>query len=264
MVKFERFNKKTDIFLGVFLGIIVIITFLCALHPDFGEFFSIENFFKTAALDKVPIWVAMGFTALVCFIGALVPFPIPYAIPITLFAAVWINEYGILAWGLILMLVLIATLANTLGDLVDYLIGDGAQHIISKDNPEAQNRWSKIILSNPRAIPGLILLFGLTPLPDSLLMVPLGMAKYDLKKTMLYMIIGRFFMMLIFALAGVLAFDLMYLEGSSEEGTGWILGIVLLYLLWVIIVLMVKIVPEESENSEPKEKVENEVSLEEN
>ena len=95
-------------------------------------------------------------------------------------------------------------------------------------------------------------------------MVPLGMVKYDLKKTMLYMIIGRFFMMLIFALAGVLALDLMYLEGSSEEGTGWILGIILLYLLWVIIVLMVKIVPEESENSEPIEKVGNEVGLEDN
>ena len=253
MVKFEGYNKKTDIFLGIFLGIIVVITILAALNPAFGQFFTIENFFESAALDDVPIWVAMGFTMLVCFLGALIPFPIPYAIPISLFAVVWLNKYDVFtAWFLILILVLLATIANTVGDLIDYLIGEGAEKYLSSEDNDLQGRWSEIILKKPKAIPYIILLFGLTPLPDSLLMVPLGIVKYDLKKTMMWMFIGRFFMMLLFALAGILALDALLVEGSSDDGTGWILGVVLLYLLWVMIVLMVKIKPEGTENSNTK------------
>ena len=249
MVKFEGFNKKTDIFLGVLLFLIIIITILAALNPNFGAYFSIENFFETAALDKVPIWIAMLFTMLVCFLGALVPFPIPYAIPVSLFSAVWIKQYGPAAWGLILLLVLLATIANTVGDLIDYLIGEGAQHIATKDNPEAETRWSQIILRKPKAIPWVIVLFGLTPLPDSLLMVPLGMVKYDVKKTMLWMFVSRFIMMFIFALAGVLALDFLLLEGGGESEYGWIVGVVLLYLIWALIFVMVKIKPEIKETS---------------
>ena len=249
MVKFEGFNKKTDIFLGALLGVIIIITILAALNPNFGAYFSIENFFETAALDKVPIWIAMLFTMLVCFLGALVPFPIPYAIPVSLFSAVWIKQYGPAAWGLILLLVLLATIANTVGDLIDYLIGEGAQHIASKENPEAETRWSQIILRKPKAIPWVIVLFGLTPLPDSLLMVPLGMVKYDVKKTMLWMFVSRFIMMFIFALAGVLALDFLLLEGGGESEYGWIVGVVLLYLIWALIFVMVKIKPEIKETS---------------
>lgn len=250
-LKFEKLNKKTDIFLGIFLGIIVIIAIFAALNPAFGQFFTIENFFKQAAIEDVPIWVAMGFTMLVCFLGALIPFPVPYAIPISIFAAVWLETYdAFTAWSLILILVLLATIANTVGDLIDYLIGEGAQKYLSDEEHDLQNNiYSKIILSKPKAIPYVILLFGLTPLPDSLLMVPLGIVKYDLKKTMLYMFIGRFFMMLAFAFAGILAIDALLVEGSSDDGTGWILGVVLLFLLWVMIVLMVKVKPEEENNS---------------
>lgn len=253
MVKFEGFNKKTDIFLGVLLFLIIIITILAALNPNFGAYFSIENFFETAALDKVPIWIAMLFTMLVCFLGALVPFPIPYAIPVSLFSAVWMKQYGMAAWGLILLLVLLATIANTVGDLIDYLIGEGAQHIATKDNPEAETRWSQIILKKPKAIPWVIVLFGLTPLPDSLLMVPLGMVKYDVKKTMLWMFVSRFIMMFLFALAGVLALDFLLLEGSGDSEYGWIVGVVLLYLIWALIFVMVKIKPEVKETSNHEE-----------
>ena len=250
MVKFEGFNKKTDIFLGALLGIIVIITILAALNPNFGAYFSIDNFFETTALDKVPIWIAMLFTMLVCFLGALVPFPIPYAIPVSLFSAIWLKQYGMAAWGLILLLVLLATIANTIGDLIDYWIGEGAQHIATKDNPEAETRWSQIILKKPKAIPWVIVLFGLTPLPDSLLMVPLGMVKYNVKKTMLWMFCSRFIMMFIFALAGIFALDFLLVEGGADSEYGWIVGVVLLYLIWALIFTMVKIKPEEQETSE--------------
>ena len=251
--------KKIDVFLIALFVVITIIAILAALNPNFGEYFSVKNFFESSELEKVPIWVAMGFTMLVCFLGALVPFPIPYALPISLFSAVWIKAYGLPAWGLILLLVFLATIANTVGDLVDYFIGEGAQYVMSKDDPEVQNRWAQIILSRPKAIPGVIMVFALTPLPDVLLMVPLGMVKYDIKKMVFYMFIGRFIMLFIFALAGVFAIELAYAEGSGEGGTEWILGIVLLYLMWLLIAGMVKIVPKVEKPAEQKAEAEAEL-----
>lgn len=242
--------KKIDVFLIVLFAIITIIAILAALNPNFGESFSLKNFFEASELDKVPLWVAIGFTALVCFLGALVPFPIPYALPISLFSAVWIKAYGFPAWGLILLLVFLATIANTIGDLVDYFIGEGANYVMSKDDPEVQNKWAQIILSRPKAIPGVIMVFALTPLPDVLLMVPLGMVKYDIKKTVFYMFIGRFIMLFIFALAGVFTIELVYAEGSGESGTEWILGVILLYLMWVLIAAMAKFAPKLEKSDE--------------
>jgi membrane protein YqaA with SNARE-associated domain len=244
--------KKIDVFLIILFVVITFIAILSAFNPNFGNYFSLKNFFETSELDKVPLWVAIGFTALVCFLGALIPFPIPYALPISLFSAVWIKAYGMPAWGLILLLVFIATIANTIGDLVDYFIGEGANYVMSKDDPEVQNKWARIILSRPKAIPGVIMVFALTPLPDVLLMVPLGMVKYDIKKTVFYMFIGRFIMLLIFALAGVFTIELVYAEGSGESGTEWILGVVLLYLMWLLIAVMAKLAPKAEKPAKQK------------
>ncbi|TFG30597.1 MAG: hypothetical protein EU532_00480 [Promethearchaeota archaeon] len=242
--------KKIDIFLIVLLVIITILAILAALNPDFGQTLSVKNFFETSELDKVPFWIAVGFSMLVCFLGALVPFPIPYSLPISLFSAVWIKTYGLSAWGYILLLVLFATIAVTVGDFIDYLIGRGANYVLSKEDPEIQNRWSQIILSRPKAIPAVIVVFGITPLPDALLMVPLGMVEYDIKKTVFYMFIGRFIMMMIFALAGIFTIELVYAEGGGQGNYEWVLGILLLYLMWVLIAVMAKIMPKKFEPNE--------------
>ena len=215
MRDFKYSVKKIDIFLIGFLIVIVMVTILCVLYPTFGEYFSIANWFGSEALGKVPIWIALLFVMLVCFLGALIPIPIPYALPITLFAAVWF-KLGLTAIPLIIVLVFLATIANTIGDLVDYLVGKEAQHLLSKEDPEVQNRWSQLILRKPKAIPAVIVLFGLTPLPDSLLMVPLGMVRYDIKKTTLWMFLSRIVMMSFFALGGILAIEWFFTEGGDN------------------------------------------------
>lgn len=257
--------KKIDIFLIILLIIITILAILAALNPDFGQTLSVKNFFETSELEKVPFWVAVGFTMLVCFLGALVPFPIPYSLPISLFSAVWIKTYGLPGWGYIFVLIIFGTIAVTVGDLIDYFIGKGAKIVLSKDDPELQTRWSQVILSRPKAIPAVIVVFGITPLPDVLLMVPLGMAEYDIKKTILWMFVGRFIMLLIFALAGVFTIELAYAEGGGQGNYEWVLGIVLLYLMWVLIAVMAKFMPKKAEPNkksvepEVKPKIESEI-----
>ena len=100
--------KKIDIFLLVFLAIIIAITILCIINPTFGEYFSVANWFGNKTLSKINVWVAIGFTMLVCFLGALIPIPVPYTIPVTLFAAAWYRDLGITAIGLIIWLILLS------------------------------------------------------------------------------------------------------------------------------------------------------------
>lgn len=237
----EKSSFKTNLFLLIFLAIIIVVTILCALFPNVGDLFQIGNWFDKDALGQVNFWIAVGFTMLLCFLGALIPIPIPYPLPITLFASAWMAVIGLPAWGFILLLVAFGAFANSMGDLIDYLIGMGAESVLSQDNPDLQDRWSKIILSRPKAIPGVILIFGLSPLPDSLLMVPLGIVEYDMKKTIFWMYVGRYCMMFIYALAGVFAIDWL-LELTAGEG-GWVFGVLVLYLIWGMIVFMVKYKP---------------------
>jgi membrane protein YqaA with SNARE-associated domain len=239
MSQSKNSELKINLFLLIFLLIVIIIAVLCILYPDFGEVFNIGNWFDADALGNVNYLLAFGFTMLVCFLGALVPVPIPYPLPITLFSSAWISLLGFSAWGLIILLVAFGTLANTMGDMVDYTIGRGAETVMKEDKEE--NRWHKLILNYDRAIPGIIVLFGLTPLPDSTLMVPLGVANYDMKKTLLWMYVGRFFMMFIYALGGVFALDWL-IELTSSEG-GWVFGVVTLFLMWGIIFFMLKFKP---------------------
>ena len=233
--------KKMDIFLLIFLAIIIAATILCIINPTFGEYFSVANWFGSETLSKINVWTAIGFTMLVCFLGALIPIPVPYTIPVTLFAGAWYRDMGISAFGLIILLVVAAAIANTIGDMVDYMVGKGAKHLMDKDDPEIQDRWSQIILSKPKAIPYIIVIFGLTPLPDSLLMVPLGIAEYNIKKTFLWMLFSRILMMSFYAIIGIFAIE--WLTGMGDDPFGWILGIIFLYILWLIIAIMVKYKP---------------------
>jgi membrane protein YqaA with SNARE-associated domain len=252
MTNNEKDNSKTNIFLIVFLAIVIILTILCVIFPTFGEYFDLGRFFELDALGSVNYWMAIGFVMLLCFIGALIPIPIPYMLPVALFTVAWIEAYNY-AWILIIGLVFFSALSNTIGDMIDYYIGRGTERVLSKDDPELQNRWSQTILKKPRIIPFIILIFGISPLPESLLMLPLGMVKYDVKKTVCWMFLGKIIMMLIMVLLGlgfstipILAVVLDFLtEGGS---TGWITGIVTLYLMWIMILVMVKYKPKTSSN----------------
>ncbi len=130
MVQFKETSKKTNIFLIIFLIIIVIVTILCALNPTFGELLAIGNWFDVDGLAAVPFWTVVGFICIVCFLGALIPIPIPYALPITLFSAVWITTFSY-AWGLIMIVVFLSAVANSIGDMLDYAVGRGAEYFLS-------------------------------------------------------------------------------------------------------------------------------------
>ncbi len=248
--KVKKSQKKINIILILFLGVIIVVTILSALYQNVGNVFDMSNWFGSEALDAIPVYIAIGFTILVCFIGAIIPIPVPYAIPITAFTATWLLSKED-AWILIILLVLSAAISNTLGDMLDWVIGRGTQSLISRESHELQNPWSQLILKKPKLIPFIILLFGATPLPESILLTTLGFLKYDKKKTLIYCFLGKVIMMVFFALLGVISLGFLSIFTMEEGGeNGWISGVVMLYILWVIIVIMVKYKPKIKEEKE--------------
>ena len=88
------------------------------------------------------------------------------------------------------------------------------------------------------------MIFGVSPLPESLLMVPLGMVKYDVKKTFIWMFIGKILMMLLMVFLGLFLQD--YLQYFSGEGpVGLIIGIASLYIMWFMVLIFTKYKPKE-------------------
>ena len=137
------------------------------MNPEFANIFLLEE----SSYISMNYWLAIGILMIVSVLGALVPIPIPYILPAAFFAEAWYFsnnvEYPLIS---IIVMILFAALGNALGDFLDYLIGDGAGHVMSKDDPEITDKWSQRILKKPKAIPWIIACFGMTPLPDSLLL----------------------------------------------------------------------------------------------
>ena len=128
----------------ILLIVLIILTLIAAKNPDFGNKFCISNWFSGENYESVSIPAALWFTFIACFVGALIPFPVPYAIPITIFSKIWYdNEPN--PWGLIIVIIIIGTIANTIGDFIDCIIPSGAEKVVSEDDPELSNRWAQKI-----------------------------------------------------------------------------------------------------------------------
>ncbi len=230
-----------NIFLFIFFILITIVAILAWQNPKAGGDL-IEDLFTA---DEFSIWAAISLTMLACFLGALIPVPIPYMIPVFTFSMTWFQDGIQNAWLYILIIVLAAAISNTIGDMLDYVIGLGSEKVLERDDPELQNRWAKLILKKPKVIPWVITLFAVTPLPDSLLLVPLGFIKYPAKKTIFAMFIGKIVMMGVTALAGLITVD-WFTNLVLSEGS-WVWGVIFLYIMWLMIFIMVKINPEKEE-----------------
>lgn len=213
-------------------------TILAIYNPNIGTAIDPNNWFHVEGYSLDNYWQVILIMVIVCFLGALVPFPIPYVLPVSVYG-LYIFTNAANPWPMIVGLIFISALGNTIGDSIDYLIGNGAQHLMKNEDPGQLDRWGKLILQKPKYIPTVIFLFGLTPLPDSLLLVPLGMVKYSFKKAVVFMYLGKVGLLTI-AVFGWIGGNI-WLIGLIGGESGWVSGMVLLYGVWLIMTIMLKV-----------------------
>jgi membrane protein YqaA with SNARE-associated domain len=163
---------------------------------------------------------------IISFIGSVsVVFPIPYTIVIYLLGAV-LNPFFVAVSG---------GLGSALGEFSGYALGYYGRTVVSEERRKKMDYMVKLF---DRYGPAAIFLFALTPLPDDLLFIPLGVMRYPFWKAFIPALFGKVLMTFILAYSGQQSIGLIE---SLFAGSGELVTVVTLVLLIVIIVAMIKI-----------------------
>jgi membrane protein YqaA with SNARE-associated domain len=164
---------------------------------------------------------------LLSLIGALsIFFPIPYTVVIfTLgqrFEPLWIA--------------IAAGLGSAIGEFSGYLLGFGGRKAISGRYKKKMGVLARVF---NRFGPAVIFIFALTPLPDDLLFIPLGVMRYSIIRAFIPTVIGKFCMNLIVAYSG--RFSIQIIRDVFGVESDWITALIgmVLAVVFLIIVLIV-------------------------
>jgi membrane protein YqaA with SNARE-associated domain len=164
---------------------------------------------------------------LLSFIGAIsIVFPIPYTIVIYLLGS-FLDPFLIAFSG---------GLGSAIGEFAGYLLGYYGRMVISEERKRKMDYMLKIF---DRYGAVAIFLFALTPLPDDLLIIPLGIMHYNPVKFLIPCILGKFSMCLILALGG--RFSISIIRGLLAGEGGWVTTVITFLLLIGIIIIMLKL-----------------------
>jgi len=171
---------------------------------------------------------------LISLIGALaIIFPIPYTVIIFTLGGLKIGE----AWVFEPLLIAVAAgIGSAIGEFSGYLLGVGGRKVIS-DKYKKKMDFLVRVFNKYGTIT--IFLFALTPLPDDLLFIPMGVMRYSIIKAFIPALLGKFFMNLIVAYSGRFSIgiirDIFGVESDWASALiGFILAIVLLITVFVI------------------------------
>ncbi len=218
--------KKIDF---VFFNLIIIISILSLdllLNESHRE--AIENISNYAPFQDLGTGLLITFW--VCVIGNLLSVPTPYIF------VVCFSSQPFLQMNIFIPLLIgfIAALGCLVGEMGGYVVGRGASEIISETRIENLKGYQQILVDHPKLAPFLIFLFGLTPLNDDMITIPLGLIRYSVKKTIFWVWLGKLGLMLIFA------YNLVNLC-SFLGGENWIFSIITLYFTVITVYLMLRI-----------------------
>jgi len=159
------------------------------------------------------------------FLGALsIIVPIPYT--------VIIFTLGMKGWNPLLLAVS-GGLGSALGELSGYALGYYGGKIISEERRRKMEFFVKMF---GRYGPVLVFIFALTPLPDDLLFIPLGLLRYKLLNMFIPCLLGKALMCYILAAFGNIAKDfLLPLIGEENMMTTTVITAILLTIIFVIL-----------------------------
>ena len=133
-----------------------------------------------------------------------------------------------------------AGLGSAVGEFSGYLIGIGGRKAISQKYRKKMDFLMKLF---KKFGPVAIFLFALTPLPDDLLFIPLGVMRYSLLRAFIPALIGKFFSNLIIAYSGRWSLEIIStLFGLEGEGSSFLIGTVIgIILMIIVIIIMFKV-----------------------
>lgn len=170
---------------------------------------------------------------LISLIGAMsIFFPIPYTVVIFTLGGISSLDPILIA--------LSAGLGSAVGEFSGYLLGVGGRKAIGE---RYKRKMDVLALLFKRYGSIVIFVFALTPLPDDLLFIPLGVMRYSIIKAFIPALIGKICMNLIVVYSGRLSIGFIRsIFGVEGDWVSAIIGMVLALVLFVVVfVVMFKV-----------------------
>lgn len=175
---------------------------------------------------------------LISLIGALsIIFPIPYTVIIFTLGGLKVGD----AWVFEPLLIAVAAgIGSAIGEFAGYLLGVGGRKAISEKYKKKMDFLVKVF---NKYGPITIFLFALTPLPDDLLFIPMGVMRYSIEKVFIPALIGKFCMNLIVAYSGRFSIQIIRdIFGVESDWISTLIGMVIaIVLLIIVFVIMFKV-----------------------
>ncbi len=161
---------------------------------------------------------------LIGFVGNLIPFlPVPFLIPVFLLSSIMDP----------LPLGVAVGIGATFGKCVSYIIGRGGATFLSEKKRQELRCFSKALGKFGDLA---IFLFSAFPLPDDVIIIPFGLAKYSFRRFFTMLLLGKLFLGLLVAYSGHYSFEvIMGFFGEGNVLIGLIGSVVLLVILTVVI-----------------------------
>jgi membrane protein YqaA with SNARE-associated domain len=161
--------------------------------------------------------------AILSFLSSLILFiPIPYLLIVFGLSA---PSFGLNP----VVLALVSALGATLGKIVIYYIGVGGRKLLGEERRK-RLEFGKLVVGKYGALA--IFIFAVTPLPDDVLYIPLGLIGYNVLNFFLYCFLGKFLMTLVVTLGGEQS--LAWSSRFFMERRGNIIGVVMTLILIVV------------------------------
>jgi len=159
---------------------------------------------------------------------ASIVIPVPYTVIIFTIGSLRILEPTFVAIS--------GAAGSALGESFGYFLGYYGRTIVSE---ERQKKMNYVVRFFSRYGAVAIFIFALTPLPDDLLFIPLGIMRYSFLKAFIPCLLGKILMCFILAYGGHLS--IWFIESIFGQSGGIWTTIVSTILLVVIIVVMCKV-----------------------
>jgi membrane protein DedA with SNARE-associated domain len=181
-------------------------------------------FWTVATSTSNETWKSIGYPSafLLGIIGAAsVVVPVPTTVVLLAIAGSRIFDPTLLAIAF--------GLGAAVGQLTSYMVGYVGSMVVGKKQKHSLGAMLKIFERYGMAA---VFIFALTPLPDSLLFVPLGLVHYSLWKIFAATVAGKIVMSLIITHFGGLI---------GQVAESWVFGVITTVLLVLVVIAMFKV-----------------------
>lgn len=159
----------------------------------------------------------------ISFIGSVsIIFPVPYTLVI-FFLGSFLDPFFVAISG---------GLGSALGEFSGYVLGYYGRKVVSEERQRKMDYMLRIFGKYGSVT---IFIFALTPLPDDLLFIPLGVMRYPFLKAFIPALLGKILMTFILAYSGQQSIEFIRtLFGGSE----WI-GILITIILFIVVIVAI-------------------------